>query len=117
MKTLVFSILMTGLAVSPVAINKEEKKMDNQLNQIDSLFNVIEHIEKKVDTKIQSKAIEFKEAKDSLKEVVDIQKKELKNLTLNPKVIHDTIIIHDTVRVEIKKSFWGKTKIDTTKTN
>jgi hypothetical protein len=40
--------------------------------------------------------------------------KDLKTELSETKIKVDTIIIHDTVKVVEKKSFWGKTKVDTT---
>jgi hypothetical protein len=39
--------------------------------------------------------------------------KDLKSELISVKVKIDTVYIHDTIRVTEKKSFWGKTKVDT----
>jgi hypothetical protein len=69
------------------------KVVINKKLQVDSLGNVIE---------VKDKTIKF-------------QKKQINNLKEDLKEKPKEIIIRDTIVVETKKSFWGKTKTDTLK--
>ncbi len=117
MKSLAIGLVVTALAFTPTETDRPKNDYKKDLERIDSLARLLTHVERKVDKRIVGKALDLKSTSDSLSVVVTEQKKEMAQLVANPKIVHDTVVIRDTIKVAEKKSFWGKTKIDTTKTN
>ena len=86
--------------------NKLIKKVSNHHNE----FKLVHAKALKKEDKLVSQAI--------VKIVtLKAEVKDLKTEMSEMKVRVDTVIIHDTIVIKEKKSFWGKTKVDTTKTN
>jgi glutamate mutase epsilon subunit len=93
--------------------NNTESKKEYEFNQlIKSVkshqlnFDSVQQKATEKESKIVSQAIQ---KITTLKEEV----KDLKSELISVKVKIDTVYIHDTIRVTEKKSFWGKTKVDT----
>lgn len=120
MKLLFFSLLSIFTLIGYVKVEgvKEPKltKDDREFKQLMSDFSkTLEH-----NKKVQIKA---DKTKDKLIVIttnkiaqLSNENKQLKNDIGAMKVKVDTIYvyIHDTIQIKEKKSFWGKTKVDTT---
>lgn len=123
MKLLFFSLLSIFTLIGYVKVEgiKEPKltKEDREFKQLMNDFNkTLEHnksVQIKAD-KTKDKLIvattnkisELSNENKSLKDDIN----ELKSIISIVRI--DTIYIHDTIQIKEKKSFWGKTKVDTT---
>lgn len=123
MKLLFFSLLSIFTLIGYVKVEgiKEPKltKEDREFKQLMSDFSkTLEHnksVQIKAD-KTKDKLIvattnkisELSNENKSLKDDIN----ELKSIISIVRI--DTIYIHDTIQIKEKKSFWGKTKVDTT---
>jgi hypothetical protein len=107
-----FLLFLTGCTLSAQNENGEQKKdaefkklIDN-VKQNQNTFYIVSLKAKKKEDKLVSQSI----AKIiTLKEEVKSLRSEMDSV----KVRIDTVYIHDTIEIKEKKSFWGKTKIDT----
>lgn len=118
MKLLFLSLLSIFTLIGYVKVEgiKEPKltKKDIEFKQLMSDFSkTLEH-----NKKVQIKA---DKTKDKLIVItankiaqLSNENKLLKNELGAIKIKIDTIYIHDTIQIKEKKSFWGKTKVDTT---
>jgi hypothetical protein len=118
MKLLFLSLLSIFTLIGYVKVEgiKEPKltKEDREFKQLMSDFSkTLEH-----NKKVQIKA---DKTKDKLIVItankiaqLSNENKLLKNELGAMKIKIDTIYIHDTIQIKEKKSFWGKTKVDTT---
>ena len=118
MKLLFLSLLSIFTLIGYVKVEgiKEPKlnKEDREFKQLMSDFSkTLEH-----NKKVQIKA---DKTKDKLIVItankiaqLSNENKLLKNELGAIKIKIDTIYIHDTIQIKEKKSFWGKTKVDTT---
>ena len=118
MKLLFLSLLSILTLIGYVKVEgiKEPKltKEDREFKQLMSDFSkTLEH-----NKKVQIKA---DKTKDKLIVItankiaqLSNENKLLKNELGAIKIKIDTIYIHDTIQIKEKKSFWGKTKVDTT---
>lgn len=120
MKLLFFSLLSIFTLIGYVKVEgiKEPKltKEDREFKQLMNDFNkTLEH-----NKKVQIKADKTKDklivtTTNKINQLSN-ENKSLKNEIGAMKVKVDTIYvyIHDTIQIKEKKSFWGKTKVDTT---
>lgn len=120
MKLLFFSLLSIFTLIGYVKVEgvKEPKptKEDREFKQLMSDFSkTLEH-----NKKVQIKADKTKDklivtTTNKINQLSN-ENKSLKNEIGAMKVKVDTIYvyIHDTIQIKEKKSFWGKTKVDTT---
>jgi organic radical activating enzyme len=123
MKLLFFSLLSIFTLIGYVKVEgvKEPKltKDDREFKQLMSDFNkTLEHnksvqikadnTKNKLIVATTNKISELSNENKSLKSDIN----ELKSLISIVRI--DTIYIHDTIQIKEKKSFWGKTKVDTT---
>ena len=118
MKLLFLSLLSIFTLIGYVKVEgiKEPKltKEDREFKQLMSDFSkTLEHNKKG--------QIKADKAKDKLIVItankiaqLSNENKLLKNELGAMKIKIDTIYIHDTIQIKEKKSFWGKTKVDTT---
>jgi organic radical activating enzyme len=120
MKLLFFSLLSIFTLIGYVKVEgvKEPKltKDDREFKQLMSDFSkTLEH-----NKKVQIKADKTKDKLiiTTTNKIAQLsnENKQLKNDIGAMKVKVDTIYvyIHDTIQIKEKKSFWGKTKVDTT---
>jgi organic radical activating enzyme len=118
MKLLFFSLLSIFTLIGYVKVEgvKEPKltKDDKEFKQLMSDFSkTLEH-----NKKVQIKADKTKDKLiiTTTNKIAQLsnENKQLKNDISAMKIKIDTIYIHDTIQIKEKKSFWGKTKVDTT---
>ena len=118
MKLLFLSLLSIFTLIGYVKVEgiKEPKltKEDREFKQLMSDFSkTLEH-----NKKVQIKADKTKDKLivTTTNKINQLSKenKLLKNELGAIKIKIDTIYIHDTIQIKEKKSFWGKTKVDTT---
>jgi hypothetical protein len=108
-----FLLFLTGCTLSAQNENNEHKKDAEFKKLIDSVrqnhntfYSISLKAKKKEDKLVAqsiAKIITLKEEVKSLRSEMD-----------SVKVRIDTVYIHDTIQITEKKSFWGKTKVDTT---
>jgi hypothetical protein len=94
-----------------------EKQKDDEFNKLIEKVSSHHNEFKEVHAKASKK--EDKLVTQAITKIVTLKSevKDLKSEISEMKVRVDTIIIRDTIIIKEKKSFWGKTKVDTTKTN
>ena len=118
MKLLFLSLLSIFTLIGYVKVEgiKEPKltKEDREFKQLMSDFSkTLEH-----NKKVQIKADKTKDKLivTTANKIAQLsnENKLLKNELGAMKIKIDTIYIHDTIQIKEKKSFWGKTKVDTT---
>lgn len=108
-----FLLLFTGCTLNAQNENNEQKKDAEFKKLIDSVKNNYNNFYK-VQEKVKAK--EDRLVYQSIAKIITL-KEEVKNLRSeidSVKVRIDTVYIHDTIQITEKKSFWGKTKVDTT---
>jgi len=111
-----FMSLLTLIGYVKVGAKTERKetRKDVEFEQLMSDFNkILEH-----NKKVQVQADETKDklivtTANKMSELSN-ENKQLKNDISSMNIKVDTIYIHDTIQIKEKKSFWGKTKVDTT---
>ena len=118
MKLLFLSLLSIFTLIGYVKVEgiKEPKltKEDREFKQLMSDFSkTLEH-NKKVQIKADKTKDKLIVATTNKINQLSNENKLLKNELGAIKIKIDTIYIHDTIQIKEKKSFWGKTKVDTT---
>jgi hypothetical protein len=118
MKLIVLSLISIFTLIGYVNVGADTespiKKEDKEFQQLMADFNkTLEH-----NKKVQVRADRTKEklivATTNKINNLSNENKLLKNEISEMKIKIDTIYIHDTILIKEKKSFWGKTKVDTT---
>jgi hypothetical protein len=118
MKLLFFSLLSIFTLIGYVKVEgvKEPKltKDDREFKQLMVDFKkTLEH-NKSVQIKADNTKNKLIVATTNKIAQLSNENKQLKNDISAMKIKIDTIYIHDTIQIKEKKSFWGKTKVDTT---
>lgn len=112
-KIILLTFFISGCTLSAQNINTENKNEYDFNKLINSAVNNqinFKQIHKKAS---QKESVIVSQAINKITTLKD-EVKDLRSELTSIKTKIDTIYIHDTVRVVEKKSFWGKTKIDTT---
>ena len=112
MRYLIF-LFLTGCTLTAQQQNAEQQK-DAEFNKLIDNAKQNQSTFKKVHSKAEAK--EKKIVSQTINKIVTLKEevKDLKSEISGIKVRIDTIYIHDTIQIKEKKSFWGKTKVDTT---
>jgi hypothetical protein len=111
-----FFIFLTGCTLSAQQQSAEQQK-DAEFNKL--ISSVTDNQNKFKEVHKKAKAKEDKLVAQTISKIVTLNEevKELKSeisQISEIKVKVDTVYIHDTIQIKEKKSFWGKTKVDTT---
>ena len=108
-----FLLFLTGCTLSAQQQNAEQQK-DAEFSKLIESAKQNQSTFKKVHSKAEAK--EKKIVSQTINKIVTLKEevKDLKSEISGIKVRIDTIYIHDTIQIKEKKSFWGKTKVDTT---
>jgi hypothetical protein len=118
MKLIVLSLISIFTLIGFVNVGAEGesaiKKEDKEFQQLMNDFNKTLQHNKKV--QVQADVTKEKLIIATTNKINNLsnENKLLKNEISEMKIKIDTIYIHDTILIKEKKSFWGKTKVDTT---
>ncbi len=105
MKKLLLFLFLVGCTDSSTEIKIEKNETDSILIKSKETVFKTDSISKKVDQQIEDKVKDVKE------DIADLKKE---NIALSKAALIKTEkIIRDTVYIETKKNFWGKTKTST----
>ena len=118
MKLIFLSLISLFTLIGYVKVGAENesplKKEDKEFQQLMTDFNkTLEH-NKKVQVRADKTKDKLIVATTNKINNLSNENKLLKNEISEMKIKIDTIYIHDTILIKEKKSFWGKTKVDTT---
>jgi hypothetical protein len=112
MRYLIF-LFLTGCTLSAQQQDAEKQK-DAEFNKLIDNAKQNQSTFKKVHSKAEAK--EKRIVSQTINKIVTLKEevKDLKSEISGMKIRVDTVYIHDTIQIKEKKSFWGKTKVDTT---
>ena len=105
-------VFLTGCTLSAQKSETEHKKEADFNKLIDNANKNHTYFKSAHDKSVEK---EKKLISQAITKIITLKEevKDLKTEMVSMKTKTDTVYIHDTIRVSEKKSFWGKTKVDT----